>query len=191
MKKISAVLLLLLTLLLFGCGSEPQQPTPYITNIDGQQLEITFDPSNASAGCIHTANGDYSFAYQMSGSLEIIYPDGSKCSMTNINGGIAASINYDSETVRAKGFIDRFDLYWVIESAYKSQHPQRSGPSPVIAVLFFAIGAWYLASPYTVWQLSHGWKFKNAEPSDEILILYRIGGGILIFIGVLFVISSL
>ena len=171
MKKFLTVLLALSTLFLFGCGSESQESLPYTTNIDGQQIEVTFDPSNASAGYIHTDNGNYSFAYQMDGSLEITYPDGSKCSMTEINGGIAASISYDAETVRAKGYIDRFDLYWTIESAYKSQNPQRSGPSPVIAVLFFAIGAWYLISPYTVWQLSHGWKFKNAEPSDDILIL--------------------
>lgn len=38
--------------------------------------------------------------------------------------------------------------------------------------------------PEAVWQITEGWKFKNAEPSDAALLVTRIGG----VLGIIFVI---
>jgi hypothetical protein len=47
----------------------------------------------------------------------------------------------------------------------------------VIGVVLFAVfGLINVFSPSTGWYLSVGWKFKDAEPSDVVLLLHRIGG---------------
>ena len=50
-----------------------------------------------------------------------------------------------------------------------------------------ALGLFHLISPHTAWYLSHGWRFKDAEPSDLALALNRMGGGIALLIGLLLV----
>ncbi len=48
----------------------------------------------------------------------------------------------------------------------------------VIAVVVFGISALGFFAPETSWTLSHGWKYKDAEPSDAALVMARISGGI-------------
>lgn len=50
---------------------------------------------------------------------------------------------------------------------------------------FIVIGLFYLLGPRAAWYLSNGWKFKDSEPSDGILILNRVLGAILLIIGLL------
>ena len=54
-----------------------------------------------------------------------------------------------------------------------------------MGLLLIPVGLFLLISPRTVWYLSHGWRFKNAEPSDLALGLNRLGGGAALVIGVL------
>ncbi|WP_432409672.1 DUF6199 family natural product biosynthesis protein [Wukongibacter sp. M2B1] len=42
-----------------------------------------------------------------------------------------------------------------------------------------------LAIPRLSWELTEGWKFKNAEPSNEALGFIRLGGGIAVFTGIM------
>ena len=48
-------------------------------------------------------------------------------------------------------------------------------------LLFFILlicGVISLVSPETAWHLSKGWQFKDAEPSDAVLVCIRIAGAV-------------
>ena len=50
----------------------------------------------------------------------------------------------------------------------------------IILVVFSVISIIY---PKLTWELSEGWKFKNAEPSNAYLIFTRIGAAfVLLFV---------
>ena len=40
-----------------------------------------------------------------------------------------------------------------------------------------------LVSPETAWHLSKGWQFKDAEPSDAVLVYIRVAGAIEVLAG--------
>lgn len=44
----------------------------------------------------------------------------------------------------------------------------------IVALLIFGIIC--VASPETAWQLTKGWQYKDAEPSDAALIYMRVIG---------------
>lgn len=55
------------------------------------------------------------------------------------------------------------------------------------AVLFFFIflivGIISIVSPETAWYLSEGWRFRDAEPSDHVLVYIRVAGVVEILVG--------
>lgn len=59
-----------------------------------------------------------------------------------------------------------------------------------IGFLFIISGLIAAISPYSAWYLSHGWRFKNAEPSDLALSTERIVGIVLVIAGFIMVLSS-
>ncbi|MDG5787244.1 hypothetical protein QA612_07040 [Evansella sp. AB-P1] len=54
-------------------------------------------------------------------------------------------------------------------------------PLGVLVILLGAIGLFF---PYVLWYLEIGWKLKDAEPSDFFLLLNRIIGVVIIFVGI-------
>ena len=40
------------------------------------------------------------------------------------------------------------------------------------------MGVISVLSPETAWHLSKGWQFKDAEPSDAVLVYIRIAGAV-------------
>ena len=60
----------------------------------------------------------------------------------------------------------------------------RSG-SPLLGMLLIALGAFNALAPKAAWYLSHGWRYKNAEPSEAALFFSRAGGVVLIFFGII------
>ncbi|WP_371871201.1 DUF6199 family natural product biosynthesis protein [Insulibacter thermoxylanivorax] len=55
----------------------------------------------------------------------------------------------------------------------------------IFIIVFIGIGLLSLISPRSSWFLSNWWRFSgDAEPSDFSLILYRIGGIILLIVGI-------
>lgn len=55
----------------------------------------------------------------------------------------------------------------------------------LIGLICVVCGVINAVSPETGWHLSHGWQFKDAEPSDAALTWGRIGGVIAILLGIL------
>ncbi|MFF2885799.1 DUF6199 family natural product biosynthesis protein [Paenibacillus sp. NPDC057967] len=56
-----------------------------------------------------------------------------------------------------------------------------------ILIIFGVISA---VSPQSVWYISVGWKFKDAEPSDAALAMHRITGVIGVIVGIILIVSS-
>lgn len=61
----------------------------------------------------------------------------------------------------------------------------------IIAVVLIIVGAVGISAPQGFWQISHGWKYKDTEPSSMALTLNRIGGGLAAFIGVMMLLYTI
>ena len=159
--KRSIPLLLLLCLLVTGCGRKQADLTVYEYNgftVDTQTQTIT--------------RGDDVYRYAFSGSeVTITYPNGAAYWWKyEQNGGVGGwSGDYDT---------DRYADGWDLLNALSYEPPRQSGGrNAPVGLLLIPVGLFLLISPRTVWYLSHGWRFKNAEPSDLALGLNRLGGG--------------
>ncbi|MCA9423353.1 MAG: hypothetical protein KDE50_01330 [Caldilineaceae bacterium] len=53
-----------------------------------------------------------------------------------------------------------------------------------MGIFFLIAGLIGLLAPRLAWYLGEGWKLKDVEPSDLLLITTRIGGLIAIVIGI-------
>ncbi len=133
----------------------------------------------------HTiSDGTNLYTYDFSGNsetyeVEITYPDGSSYwwEMNGASGFGGWSDDYDP-----KRYVDGDVLCEVLrEKAPSARHLTGHG---VAAFLLFVIGLFHLIAPETAWYLQHGWIYKNAEPSDAILLCNRIGGVAAILFGV-------
>ena len=63
--------------------------------------------------------------------------------------------------------------------------PEKDGGNPLPGLLIIGLGIWGVAAPRSVWYLSYGWRYKDAEPSDMALVAERLGGGVAIVVGVI------
>ena len=195
--KCVLVVVMLLMLVLGACNSNTAKSESYseVVEIDGQSLTITLDENNLSAGTITSENGTYTFEYGASGNnivFTITYPDGCVFSQTEISGGFAMPAEYDSGERKSKGYIDLFSLTWSIDGVMDNARGTNNSGSPsiLLALALIGVGAWNLFGTRSVWWLSRGWWYKNAEPSDLGLMLYRIAGVFLIFAGIICVTAS-
>ena len=193
LKKYIALLLTVFLLLSVSvsCGHEEPTETVVNTTIGGQEMTVTFNPGTYSEGRIESATGAYSFAYNRSGDLEITYPDGSSCTYrkTQNAASLGASPDFDPGS---KGYPDGITMAWGIEHAIDQARPSTENRGNVLlGILLLAVGAWFAFAPRSAWYLGHGWRFKNAEPSDAVLVLYGLGGGVLLFIGAICLLAAI
>ena len=189
MKKYISLVLMLLVLLCSACGAEKEPESRSVSmQIGGHEMVVTFEPGNLSAGTIRADHGTYTFAWDRSGDLKITYPDGTRFTYTESGSG-AASLDFDPE---AKGYVSGMTMVWGIESAIDQMRPARKdGPNPLLAIFLLAVGAWNVFAPRTAWYLSHGWRFRNAEPSDAALTIQIIGGVIVLLVGVVCLLAAI
>ena len=121
------------------------------------------------------------YQYTMSGGrergeLHVTYPDGStyfwRESASMAAGG--SSPDYDPD---AHGYV-RGEVLWDV-LAKKTATPAQSG-GVLLSILLAAVGAGLVFQPYAMWMLSHGWRFKDAEPSGLALHVNRVLGVVVI-----------
>ena len=54
----------------------------------------------------------------------------------------------------------------------------------VFAIIVFVIGIWNILLPYSAWYLHSGWKYKDSEPTEFALAMYRVGGVVSVIVSV-------
>lgn len=177
MKRGILLCLLALLLLLTACGGE----TSSVYEQDGYTVDL-------ESRTITYEEDVYTYTVSGSGAgseIRITYPNGATYYWTwNGNFGHGGwSDDYDP--------VRYTDGDTLMELLNFEPEPEKSGPSPLLAILLLAAGIFNLVSPRAAWYLSYGWRFKNAEPSDAALVLGRLSGGLAILIGLFLLVASL
>ncbi len=183
-KTLIFPLLLSLALLFCACKSTPASDS-YTASYDGTTYTV-----NTVDGTI--SDGQYTYRYAVSpyGStgyqLDITYPDGSTYWWRSTsNGGYGGgSANYDSQK-----YVDGWTLMRVLEIDQDTSGS--SGGNILMALFLLALGLMNLLRPRWSWYLSHGWRFKDAEPSDTALLVNQLGGLVALIVGVFLLLASL
>ena len=167
-KKTSArfALLLAICLLLALCACSAS--STYAVTRDGKTYTVDNEHGTIS-------DGTYTYAFAWSGNeVTFTYPDGSTYWM-HFSSTSGAGISYGgwSDDYTPGRYADGDDLADILNE--KRPAPDQ-GKHILIALLLLAVGIFSIASPETAWMLSHGWKYKDAEPSDMALTANRVGG---------------
>lgn len=177
--KRAVVLLLLAVLLLSGCA-KAEQPR----YIEDAELGLTVDTQQQTI-----TDGTYTYHYTVSDTqITVTYPNGATYYRNFHEYSEGASYvtenwseDYDDVTYR-----DAWDLLSVIpEEELGTQSGTQMDVTAILAgVGMIAVGILCVGSPYTVWYGEHGWKYKDAEPSELALSMATIGGVILLIAGI-------
>lgn len=165
-KTIALLLALCALLTLCACGSVGTQP--YTVTREGKTYTVDDERSTIS-------DGTYTYAFAWSGDqVTITYPDGSTYwwEFTK-SGGVGASWGGWSDDYGPGSYADGYDLAGLL--AEERPDPNR-GSYLLPALLLLGVGIFNILSPKTAWMLSHGWRYKDAEPSDMALLTNRLGG---------------
>lgn len=177
------MLCLALILLLSLCACSSDDRTEQEIEYKGNLYTVNMEDGTITSG------GQVYHYEQSPGSGTFTYPDGSTCWWSQRDDGElwGCSDDYDPE---AGGYVDGYTLLDVLEEAEPPGAPEVNGGQLLAGVFFLAIGAFNAASPTRVWELLYGWRFKNAEPSDAVLAVYRIAGIAACVIGALLVLLA-
>lgn len=145
----------------------------YDVNVNGHTFTVSPDENTIS-------DGSSVYHYTFSGNraeykFEIVYPDGSSWwwnKKRNSDGSSFGSGGW-SDDYDPQRYADGSDLRdAVLEQAPKASEPK----SWLLISLLLAVGIFNMAAPQESWQLSYGWRFKNAEPSAAALAACRFSG---------------
>lgn len=173
-KALVFILIMLLSFSLWACSETNE---PYSVEIN--QKTFTVDPK---ANTI--SDGKYTYEYTFSGDydsyrIEITYPDGSTYYESTRESGAPFGWSDDySEYRYERGSI----LCRAVEEGIPESAASRN---PLLGLILVSAGFFHFAAPHTAWYFEMGWKFKDAEPSDLILIVYRVIGAVSIILGIL------
>jgi len=175
MRRLLIILLaMLLTASLFGCA---KQETVYTVDKNGVEFQVDTIEKTIS-------DGKNIYKYEFSGDsssyhAKITYPNGSSYSFSQSGYTGSGSWSGDyNETIYVPGDT----LIDII-----AEDAPRKGNSGMFfgKLILIALGLFELLAPEASWYISHGWKYKDAEPSEAALVFTRIGGGIVIAVAII------
>ncbi len=183
MKRAFSVLLTLTVLcaLLCACGAKRRGDIYSVTKYDS--VFTVNVPNNT----ISDYKDTYYFDLQPRGTgyrLEIAYPNGALWWWESSGQGGYGGWSEEYDDTR---YVPGDMLRDVLEEGPQQSVPGKSRNYP-LAILLLILGAINAAAPRAVWFLSHGWRYKDAEPSDLALFVNRGIGVIALAAGVLMLI---
>lgn len=183
MKRRIFGLLLLLALLLTACGGE-SEPKSSVYPVEYLGTTYYVDLAQGTVTC---GEDVYTFTVSVSGdtrSTKITYPNGATYNWTDTGYGGAGGASEGYDEVR---YVDGFTLINIIDQAGPSRDTRDRQGNPLLGFVCILIGALNLAFPQIGWYLRYGWHFKDAEPSDLAIGMARLGGGVVILIGIILI----
>lgn len=178
MKRSIWLLAALCLLLLAGCGKSAGAPNVYDVEYSGKTY--TVDQTEKTI----TVDG-YTCQFEITGggsstNVTFTYPDGSSWwqhwSGNSGHGGMSA--DYDENR-----YVSGYTLWNVLEKG--APRSQRSSEHAGLGLLLVLFGILEAVFPKVSWYLGHGWRYKDAEPSDLAIGLGRTVGILMIVIGIL------
>lgn len=163
-RRLTCILLLALLLL---CGCRREEPvTVYEKN------GYTVD----TAAQTITRGGDVITYTPATNGIQFTYPDGSSYTWNADYLTGTTSVDFDFDK-----WPDAWELMDVLD--YDPGRSSNSGESPVLGFFAMVLGILQAIFPRAFWYVSHGWKYKDAEPSDMALFLGRAGGVLVALVG--------
>ena len=187
MKK-TAIFCLAVLLALTMCACSPAgSGSTYTVTKNG--TDYTVDQENGTI-----SDGVNTYQFTVSGNtsaygINITYPDGSTYSwhtQANSNGTGFGSGGW-SDDYDADRYVSGDELCDILVVGA----PQARKTINPLCLLLLAVGLFNILSPRTAWDLSSGWKYKDAEPSDTALGIARLGGIICCLIGGVMLLAGL
>lgn len=182
MKKRFA-LLLALCLALFLCACASITNTMHYVQRNGVDYEV-----DTQAQTISDGTNTYNYTFSESGasySITVSYPNRSTYTLS---GSTYGSHSSHSSNYSSQQYTDGEILCDILEDIHLNERAsgiQLSGKKFFLVLFLGAAGIFLLLSPHTAWYLSHGWHYKDAEPSEASLTWNRISGAICIALAVL------
>lgn len=166
MKKTVLIALFALLCLLCACGSVRE---PYGVTIRGQEFWIDPETQTISFGA------DV-YRYAFSGrTTTVTYPNGAQYVYEQNVNGLGGSGSWGDAYDETR-YVSGGTLVEVLAAEMPGE--KGGGDLWFPALLLIALGLWNLLAPRSVWYLSHGMWYQNAEPSAVGLTLIRVGGGV-------------
>ncbi len=173
--KIIALAAIAIVLTFTGCAK-----APLISTADGKTL--IFEDDNRTFKYINDV-----YHYRIADNdIYIIYPNGYIYSQ-NINSNTATkswSIPTGMPEISFASEIGYIDENYLVDAILKYMGMKSKESTTGIFVIFIsaAAGLWGIISPGSLWYVSYGWRYKNAQPTQAAIILNRIAGVILLMI---------
>lgn len=191
--KRSIILLFMVALLLCGCATEQEPQLPFSCSVNGVEYYV-----NPETQTITSQGNEYHYRYiddDDRHGVSITYPNGAIVSESYENGGSGGVgwSNADPEFVMSQGstYANCYDLLSVVPEQVKKEDRTVMWQLIFFGVALIAIGWWEAACPYTHWDWQYGWRYKDAEPSEEALgrivafgIFQIVLGVIMVLIGI-------
>lgn len=163
MKRYLAVFCVVLLMLMCACGREPISP---VYEKNGYTVDTEAQTITKGEDVIR-----YDFEY--SGKVTFTYPDNTTTSWSQ-NGVGTSSLLFDA---------DRWPTAWdLMDVLDRDDLPERKTGNP-LGLLLIPLGVLQAVFPQAFWFINHGWRYKDAEPSELALGLGRAGGVLVAIIG--------
>jgi hypothetical protein len=171
LKKLVLGLIFFLTVLLSSCGIKNQD----VYNIIYEDETFSIDTVNKTI--LHE---DQTYKFDINGTTTTItFPDNSKYWWTQQdNIGFGGWSDDYKESKYVSGNI-------LVKVLAREIPTNKNDKNYLLVAIFLALGVWNIVSPYSAWYASYGWRYKNAEPSEAAITITRIGGILLILVGVI------
>ena len=163
MKRFVLIFCVMTLALLCACGREPLSP---VYEKNGYTVDTQAQTITKGEDVIR-----YSYGYNR--VITFTYPDNTTTSWSQ-NGTGTSSLFFDFD--RWPGALELIDVL------DRDDLPERKTGNP-LGLLLIPLGVLQAVFPQAFWFINHGWKFKDAEPSELALGLGRAGGVLVAIIG--------
>lgn len=179
-KRWALPLALCLLAMLCGCAQGKAAPTAGTVPYNGTDYVVT--PDEGDGGTISDGTYTYRYAYTTTGSgyrVTFEYPDGEQYTWTQ-NGSVGTG---GSTSLHSGKYPDGKTLHAVLEKQLPAKKTEKNG---VLIFVLLLLGAVNTAWPKGAWYLETGWKLRDAEPSEAVLLMNRLAGvAMLVLAGIL------
>ncbi len=200
MKKRVLILGLILILLLSGCTKVPDT---YSVSVKGVELIVNLKNHTIS-------HGDDTYAYVHTGigvkdqkteQTTFYYPNGGKWSIEEeFVGNLCVSSTVEtSDDFDSIGYLPGETLLEAMKQASEKQSvieatkPQINWGRLACGVFFLLFGALGLIFPEQMWNVRvalRRWRYKDMDPTETGMAAYQISSGILVVLGVIFILIA-